>query len=223
MQNLRAIKVVFEDDYLVVVEKPSGLLAVPAPNKESRTLTSILNQQFKNRIQNLHLYPCHRLDQDTSGLIIYAWGKSNQQKLMEEFRARRVKKKYVALVHGKLARAQGTLKSFIEDVPIGGKRFHHQRKLAITQFKLLQERRGYSIVEVMPITGRTNQIRIHFQQMGNSLVGERKYAFARDFPLKFKRVALHATELEFIHPVTGKVISLKSKLPEDLIKFIEEH
>lgn len=219
----RPIEIVYEDDCLRVVNKPAGLLVVPTPKKETYTLTSILNQQFKNQENIAHLYPCHRLDRDTSGLIIYAKGKKNQDLMMQQFKLRRVKKKYIALLHGRLKNDSGTIKSFIEDIPIGAKRHFHNRALAITEYKVLEKRKGYSIVEVRPITGRTNQIRIHFQRMGNPLLGERKYAFARDYPLKFKRVVLHATGLEFSHPVTGKRINLDLALPEDIANFIKNN
>lgn len=220
MQGSRPIEIVYEDDYLVIVNKPSGLLVVPTPKKEIRTLTSILNQQCKDRLNNTHLYPCHRLDRDTSGLLIYAKGKKILQLMTEQFRSRSVKKKYIALVHGRLNQVSGTVKNFIEDIPIGGRRFRHTRKMAITRYKVLREEGNYSVVEVEPITGRTNQIRIHFQQLGHPLLGERKYCFAHDFLLKFGRVALHAAHLEFSHPVTKKTVSLSADLPADMGGFI---
>jgi len=152
--------------------------------------------------------------------VIYAKGKGNQQLMMEEFRAQRVKKKYIALVHGKLKQPEGVIKNYIEDLAIGMKKHRHERRLAITEYKVASENRGYSVVEVFPLTGRTNQIRIHFNQMGNPLLGERKYAFPRDFALKFKRVALHARQLDFFHPISRKRLTLTSALPEDMAAFM---
>ena len=96
------IPIIYEDDWLLVVNKPAGLLTVPTPRNESRTLTSILNQDAKERGLEFKLYPCHRLDRDTSGLIIYAKGPSIQKQMMDLFRQRLVSKKYIAFVHGKL-------------------------------------------------------------------------------------------------------------------------
>jgi len=214
------IEVVYEDAYLVVVNKPAGLLVVPTPKNETHTLTNILIQQFKEKFGG-PLYPCHRLDRDTSGLIIYAKDKKTRDLMMLEFKRHRVEKKYLALAHGKLKRPSGLIEGYIEDIPIGGSRHRHIPKMAITRFALLDERKDYSIVQVWPMTGRTNQIRIHFKQMGNPLLGERKYAFARDFNLKFKRVALHAAQINFRHPISGKRIILKSPLPEDMASFIK--
>ncbi|MDO8489284.1 MAG: RluA family pseudouridine synthase [Candidatus Omnitrophota bacterium] len=205
------IPIVFEDDWLLVVDKPAGLLSVPTPKNESRTLTSILNQDAQERKLGYHLHPCHRLDRETSGLVIYAKSKSIEEKMVDAFRNRKINKKYIAFVHGKLAHSQGTISSSIEG------------KSALTKYKVIQEKSNYSIVEVVPATGRTNQIRIHFKNIAHPLVGEDKFAFRKDFNLRFKRVCLHAQELELMHPVTQKPLSLRSELPLDLKKFLEEH
>jgi 23S rRNA pseudouridine1911/1915/1917 synthase len=194
------IPVVYEDDWLLVVDKPSGLLVIPTPKNEKRTLTSILG-----------LHPCHRLDRQTSGLIIYAKGKSVQKKMMDEFKQRKVKKTYIAFVQGNLAQNQGQIQN-----PIEGQN-------AITKYKVIQRIKDFTLVEVMPLTGRTNQIRIHFKQIRHPIVGETKFAFRRDFALKAKRLCLHALALEFIHPVTKKYINLSIDLPQDLKEFLEKH
>jgi 23S rRNA pseudouridine1911/1915/1917 synthase len=220
MRESRPIEIVHEDGHLIVVNKPAGLLVVPTPKQESHTLTSILNRQCASRLNDIRLFPCHRLDRDTSGLIIYAKGSRVQQLMAEQFKNHRVHKKYVALVHGRLERVEGTIKSAVEDVAIGQQKHRHQPKMAITTYKVAREGSGYSVVNVWPLTGRTNQIRIHFAQLKHPLLGERKYCFARDFTLKFRRVALHAAQLDFTHPVTGHKLNLSLPLPEDMLKFI---
>jgi 23S rRNA pseudouridine1911/1915/1917 synthase len=205
------IPIAYEDDWLVIADKPAGLLVIPTPKNESRTLTSILNEDLENRHLEYKLHPCHRLDRETSGLIIFAKGKSMQQKMMDLFSARNVKKTYLAFVQGALERPQGAINK-----PIEGRQ-------AVTQYRLLQKKNNFSVVEIMLVTGRTNQIRIHFKQIGHPLVGETKFAFRKDFPLRAKRVCLHAQGLEFIHPVTGKRISVTSPMPQDLERFISTH
>lgn len=194
------IPVIYEDDSLAVVDKPSGLLTVPTPKNERRTLTSILG-----------LYPCHRLDRDTSGLIIYAKTKLVQNKMMEEFRQRSVKKTYIAFVQGIPSRGQGVIKDRIEGLS------------AETGYKVIEKRSGFAIVEAMPTTGRTNQIRIHFKSIGHPILGETKYAFRRDFKIKAKRLCLHAAKLEFKHPENGKILRLGVGLPQDLRAFLERN
>lgn len=205
------IPVVFEDDWLLVVNKPAGLLSVPTPGNESRTLTGILNQDAQGRKLKYRLYPCHRLDRQTSGLVIYAKTKGIEAKMIDAFRGRKVHKRYIAFVHGKLPHAQGSISSAIEG------------KTARTKYKVMQEKTNYSVVEITPITGRTNQIRIHFKSILHPLVGEDKFAFRKDFALRFKRICLHAQELEFSHPVTRERVSLWLDLPDDLKKFLEGH
>lgn len=194
------IPVIYEDDWLLVVDKPAGLLTIPTPKNEPRTLTSILG-----------LYPCHRLDRETSGLIIYAKGKSIQKKMADLFKQRKVKKSYIAFIQGKPARLQGEIKNQIEGLS------------AITRYTVIEERNNFSVVQVNPITGRTNQIRIHFKLIGHPLIGEKKFAFRRDFKLKANRLCLHARTLEFVHPVSHKLISLHSELPLAMENFLQKH
>ena len=205
------IPIVFEDDWLLVADKPAGLLSVPTPKKESRTLTSILNQDAQERSLKYRLYPCHRLDRETSGLLIYAKSKSIEEKMTDAFRNRLVSKKYIAFLHGKLPQPQGVINSAIEG------------KSALTKYRVLKEKSNYSVVEVYPVTGRTNQIRIHFKHIQHPLVGGDKFAFRKDFALRAKRVCLHAKYLEFKHPQTAKTVVVESVLPEDMQKFLDEH
>ena len=205
------IPIVFEDDWLLVVNKPAGLLTVPTPKNESRTLTSILNKDAEERNLKYRLYPCHRIDRQTSGLLIYAKSKSVEAKLADAFRDRAVSKKYVAFVHGKLPKNIGQISSSIEG------------KSALTKYKVLAVKSNYSVVEVMPLTGRTNQIRIHFKNIQHPLVGEDKFVFRKDFALRFKRVCLEAKELNFRHPATGKDVRISIDLAQDLKDFLASH
>ncbi|MFH0918660.1 MAG: RluA family pseudouridine synthase [Candidatus Omnitrophota bacterium] len=205
------IPIVFEDDWLLVVNKPAGLLSVQTPKHEARTLTGILNQDALARQLKYRLHPCHRLDRETSGLLIYAKGKSVEQKMIDAFKNRLVGKKYIAFVHGKLPQPLGVISSAIEG------------KSALTKYKVIQEKSNYSVVEVAPVTGRTNQIRIHFKNIQHPLVGEDKFAYRKDFALRFKRVCLEAQELNFKHPATGKNLTLRIDLADDLTNFLAQH
>ena len=194
------IPIVYEDDCLLIADKPSGLLTVPTPKNEDRTLTSILG-----------LYPCHRLDRNTSGLIIYAKNKNLQQKMAEEFKKRKVKKVYVAFVNGSPLRREGVIENKIEGM------------FAKTQYRVIERRNDFAVVQVKPFTGRTNQIRIHFKFIGHPILGEDKYAFRKDFKIKAKRLMLHASRLEFKHPLSGKVMVINSNIPQAMKNFLKEH
>ncbi|MFA5310720.1 MAG: RluA family pseudouridine synthase [Candidatus Omnitrophota bacterium] len=194
------IPIVYEDDCLLVVDKPSGLLTVPTPKNEQRTLTSILG-----------LYPCHRLDRNTSGLIIYAKTKALQQKMADEFKKRKVNKVYVAFISGLPLKAEGIIENKIEGM------------FAKTQYRVVERRNGFTVVQARPFTGRTNQIRIHFKSIGHPILGEDKFAFRKDFKIKAKRLMLHAGRLEFKHPLSDKAIVIDSEMPQAMKNFLKEH
>jgi 23S rRNA pseudouridine1911/1915/1917 synthase len=203
-------KIIYEDEYLIVVDKPSGMLVIPTPNKETNTLTDLLNRELDERHVEANAHPCHRIDRETSGLIIYAKGKKAQQLMMEEFRKKTVKKTYVAFVHGDVRKKFDTIERDIYNKSKG------RKENAETKYTVIEKRKDFTMIEAMPVTGRTNQIRIHLKSIGHPLVGESVYAFRKDFDLKFKRVALHASYLRFTHPVTKEVMEFKSPLPEDM-------
>lgn len=203
------IPVVYEDNWFLVVDKPAGLLTIPTPKQKRHTLTNILNAQYQKKGVSFRLHPCHRLDRQTSGLIIYAKGKAMQKKMLDLFRQQKIKKTYTVFCHGYLSKARGEIKS-----PLGG-------KSAFTRYTVIQKKRGFTVLKVMPQTGRTNQIRIHLKQLGHPVVGEDKFIFRRDFKLKAKRLCLHAHELEFIHPVTKKNLRLCAELPKYLKEFLD--
>ncbi len=215
------IETLYEDAEYIVFNKPAGLLVVPSPHHESDTLVHRVNEQLKN--SSMKLYPCHRLDRDTSGLILFAKGKSNQERMMEIFKQRQIKKKYIAFVQGKIDQRVGELKGMICNPHDRPKPGQPAGKLAITRYKVVEIRKHFSIVDVEPLTGRTNQIRIQFKEIGHPLVGERKYAFARDYALKFRRTALHAQSLEWIQPVTRKKIQITCDVAKDMQEFLKKN
>lgn len=218
-----SINILYEDDHIIVFDKPTGLLVIPTPKSEQKTLVNIVNRQYASEADSPKLHPCHRIDRETSGAVIFAKGKKYQKLMMDLFKERAIEKKYIALIHGKLPAKQGQFRRPVKDI--------HQRKFkkrlpatpAITSYKVLKIRNDFSIVEVRPVTGRTNQIRIHFSQAKHPIVGDRKYAFARDYSLKFRRTALHAAELKWTHPVSRATIYVQSNLPKDMLEFINNN
>ena len=195
-------------------------MVIPAQKDQQRTLTDIVNQQFSAVGPGWRLHPCHRIDRETSGAIIYAKGKKAQQMMMDLFRRRAVAKTYIAFVHGKLKGAGGEFRRPVSDL-------YRKKSVrpapAVTKYKVLQVKRNFSVVEVRPVTGRTNQIRIHFSEAGHPLVGDRKFAFARDYGLKFRRAALHAASLAWTHPVSRQKIYVHCDLPKDMADFLSAH
>ena len=217
------IKILYEDDCYIAFDKPSGLLVIPTPQQERHTLTHIVNETFWDKKNPGRLYPCHRLDRETSGVILYAKGKKHQQLMMAEFFQRRVKKKYIAFLNGHIKPSQGEMRSRIKDIDQRKFKRHTPPLLAITRYRVTQYRKRFCVVEAYPLTGRTNQIRIQCSEGGFPILGDRKYAIARNFLLKFKRTALHASELRFAHPVYHRETRIMSPLPQDMEDFLNQH
>jgi 23S rRNA pseudouridine1911/1915/1917 synthase len=211
------IPVLYEDENCLVFNKPSGLLVVPTDKNEDRTLVNIVNEE-----QDAHgsLYPAHRLDRDTTGVILFAKGRENQEKLMQFFKDKQVNKTYIAFVHGRVAEPRGKIRIPIKDFNQRKFNPHLPAQSALTHYEVQDYYKDFTVVRVMPITGRTNQIRIHFQKIGHPLVGEDKYAFRRDFALRFRRTALHAMRLEWPKMSGEGMISIESPLSADMADFL---
>lgn len=206
-------KKIYEDKWLLVIDKPAGLLTVPAHSKFEVSLLDLLSQEYRD--EEVELFPCHRLDKETSGLVIFAKDKLTQEEIMGLFRKKEIKKEYIAIVHGWIERNPGEIRNYLRENHSSTSR----EKLAITRYHVLQKNTEYSIVKIEPLTGRKNQIRIHFKQLGHPIVGERRFAFAKDYSLQAKRLCLHATQLEFIHPRTKNNLILTSPIPSDMEEF----
>jgi len=204
------IKILYEDDYIMAVNKPPGILVIPSPKNEKNTLTDKINDELKNRNLTVKAHPGHRLDRDTSGVIIYAKGKKMQHEVMQLFHNKKVEKKYIAVASGRMSKDQGEINFNIENKP------------AVTRYKVIRKTGEFTVCEVELLTGRTNQIRIHFKDIGHPLLGESKFAFRKDFKIKFKRTALHSAWIKFPHPVTGKMMELTAPIPDDMKMFVEE-
>ena len=208
-------KIIFSDDYLVVIDKIAKVLVQPSPKREKITLTYLLQERIGKKI-----FPCHRLDRETTGLIIYAKTSQIQRKIMEEFKQREVRKAYFAFVKGNLKKKKGVLEGRIIDKE--GSRFGEKSKPAKTLYKVQKEFKDFSLVKLEPLTGRTNQLRIQLAKVGHPILGERKYAFGRDFKVKFKRLALHSCFLSFIHPISRERLTLSIDLASDMQKFLKD-
>jgi RluA family pseudouridine synthase len=207
--------VLHQDRDLLVIEKPAGLASVPSKGSQGKTVLS------KLRLQHPEAIAVHRLDQETSGVMVFARTEAMLRELTELFRTRAVEKVYWALVRGTPRPPQGTIRRPIKDLgPRAAVRA--DGKPAITHYRVTKRYHQVSLVEAQPETGRYNQIRLHFAAIGHPLVGERKYARGKDSPVKFRRVALHARSIRFDHPRTGKALKVRSRMPADLEALLQD-
>ncbi len=209
----KPFEVVFNDEYLIVVNKIAKILVQPTTNEKKNTLTTLLAKHLGAKV-----FPCHRLDKETTGLLVYAKNSQIQTDIMEQFQRGSVFKRYIAFIKGRLKDKKGLLEDYILDKD--GVKFGEKEKEAKTAYKVLKLFEYFSVLELKPYTGRTNQLRIQLAKIGHPILGEDKYAFRRDFEIKFKRIALHAFYLSFIHPVSKDVVELKIPWATDMENFL---
>lgn len=206
------VKIVYEDQYLFVVEKKAGIIC-HSPNPADETVQSILNQYLENNHQRCHAHTIHRLDRDTSGLMLFAKDKKIALKFEENWKETVYDRRYVALVHGEMSKQEGTISSWLKDnaqfVTYSSK-YDNGGKFAVTHYKLIKVSNGYSLVELKLDTGRKNQIRVHLADIGFPVVGDPKYGDGDD---KIGRLGLHAFKLCFKHPVTGQDLQFETPFP----------
>ncbi len=206
------VKIVYEDQYIFVVDKKAGIIC-HSPNPADETLQSILNQYLERNHQRCHAHTVHRLDRDTSGLMLFAKDKKTALKFEENWKETVYDRRYVALVHGEMRKTEGTISSWLKDnaqfVTYSSK-FDNGGKYAVTHYKLIKVSDGYSLVELRLDTGRKNQIRVHLADIGFPVVGDRKYGDGDD---KIRRLGLHAYKLYFKHPVTGEDLKFETEIP----------
>ena len=210
----RYVKVVYEDQYLVVIEKNIGILSMAAGHSTLNVKT-VLDDYFKRSGQKCTAHIVHRLDRDTSGLMIYAKDKQTEMLLEEDWHHTVFDRRYVAVVCGEMEEDEGTIANWLTDnsayitysspVDNGG-------KYAVTHFHVLRRSTDYSLVEYKLETGRKNQIRVHSADMGHPVCGDIKYGNGED---PIHRLCLHAYVLSFYHPITHEPMDFETPIPNN--------
>ena len=226
------LKIVYEDDDLIVVNKQPGLLTVATtPGSKETTVMSILRAYVKKQNARAGIYVVHRLDRETSGLLVFARSEELQHYMRQYWRELVTERTYIALAEGILEPREGKITTWLTEdkrnavvysspVDDGG-------DIAITNYKVLRtakgdglEAKGYSLVELHLETGRTNQIRVHLASKGCPVVGDRKYGHGNESS-PIDRLCLHAKVLEFIHPVTEKKVRFESPVPKEFNRVLQ--
>lgn len=228
------LRIIYEDDALIVVEKKNGLLTVPVNQKSSETTVfSILKEYVKKQSYRNTVHVVHRLDRETSGLLVFAKSPELQEYMRTYWRQLVTKRTYVALVEGKLAQKEGKITSWLTENPhtamVSSSPVDNGGQLAITNYKVLQEFESgvesqeseISLVELNLETGRTNQIRVHMASIGHPVVGDRKYGNGNESS-PIDRLCLHARTLEFIHPITEKKVRFEASTPKEFARIFTQ-
>lgn len=218
-----ALDIVYEDDHVLVLNKPVGLVTHPGAGNWEGTLLNALLHHASQLTGVPRAGIVHRLDKDTSGLMVVAKTLTAQTKLVRELQARTVKRTYWAVAQGELAQDAGEV-----DAPIGRHPTQRTRmavvesgKPALTRYRVLKRYRGATWVECQLATGRTHQIRVHMAHLGHPLVGDAVYAGHRKGRWDFHRQALHAVRLGFEHPASGEAMSFEAPPPDDFKHLLE--
>ena len=213
------LDVVFEDETLLVVNKPAGLVVHPGSGNWRGTLLNALLQRVPGLARIPRAGIVHRLDKDTSGLLVVAKTLPAQAGLVRQLQARTVKREYLAVAHGRIAR-DGRIEAPIGRHPVKRTRMAvvARGRPAVTHYQVLERHAGASVLRVRLETGRTHQIRVHLSSQGHPLVGDSAYGKRGGIP--FPRQALHAERLTLVHPRTGKVVSWQVDPPSDIRQLI---
>jgi 23S rRNA pseudouridine1911/1915/1917 synthase len=209
------VKIIFEDPHLIVVEKRAGLLSIATEMEREKTAYSLLSAHVKRAHSRNRIFVIHRLDRETSGLMMFAKTQAVQAALQGDWRESVLERVYAAVVEGRIAEPSGTITSWLAEnkslqmisspAPNGGQK-------AVTHYRVLKTSSRYSLVELTLETGRKNQIRVHLQDLGHSVVGDKKYGATQN---PIHRLALHARVLAFRHPVTGQSLRFESPPPKE--------
>ncbi|MCI9064123.1 MAG: RluA family pseudouridine synthase [Clostridia bacterium] len=221
------VEVIYEDNDIIVINKPKGMVVHPANGNPDGTLVNAVMAICKDSLSGIggEIRPgiVHRLDKDTSGIIIVAKNDKAHINLSEQIKNHEVKKTYIALVRGVVKEDNATI-----DMPIGRSKNDRKKmavdrngKNAVTHFKVLKRYKKYTLLEVNIETGRTHQIRVHLSHIGYPVVGDIVYSNGKN-EWKIEGQCLHAKSLEFKHPITGKQMKLAAELPEYLKNVINE-
>ena len=226
------LRVIYEDNALIIVEKKNGLLTVPYnPKSSEMTVLSILKDYVKKQSRKANVYVVHRLDRETSGVLVFAKSPELQEYMRTYWRQLVSKRTYVALVEGILEKKEGIITSWLTEdqqtMMVYSSQTDNGGQKAITHYKVVKESAvpsveqdlvdEYSLVELNLETGRTNQIRVHMQSIGHPVVGDRKYGNGNESS-PVDRLCLHAKVLEFIHPMTERKIRFEAAAPKEMLR-----
>lgn len=223
-QNI-PLDIVYEDDYIIVVNKPQGMVVHPAPGNPDGTLVNGLLYHCSLSGINGVIRPgiVHRIDKDTSGLLVVAKTNAAHESLAEQLKERKALRRYYCIVNGNIREDEGVIDKPIGRHPIDRKRMAVVAggREAVTHYKVLERFKGYSLVECRLETGRTHQIRVHMAYIGHSIVGDPVYGIKKE-RFKTDGQLLHAKTIGFVHPVTGELMEFDSELPEYFTKILNK-
>lgn len=207
------LDIIFEDNNIIVINKPSGLLTIANNKEKEKTAYHMVREYLNKKKKGSKVFIIHRLDKDTSGIVMFAKNPTIQKLLQYNWDNQVLCREYIAIVEGVLDKKTSTIKNYLKEnstTKVYSTNDKATGKLAITTYKVLKENKKYSLLQVNLKTGRKNQIRVHMSELGNPIIGDKKYGSKINI---INRLGLHASYLEVINPITNNVMKFKSKAP----------
>ena len=218
----RGLTILYEDPSLIVINKQAGLLSMATNKERDRTAYGILSDYVKKENPNNKIFIIHRLDRETSGVMMFARSEKVQQLMQESWNATTKRRTYIALVEGVPKPEQGTISSYLREgkaLIVYSSQNPGNGQLSITNYSVLKAANGYSLLELELETGRKNQIRVHMQDIGHPIVGDAKYGATTD---PIGRLGLHAEVLAFEHPITGESMRFDASVPKSFLSVMKD-
>lgn len=215
------LPIIFENDEMIVINKPSGLLSVPSDNEKGSTAYRMVTDYVQQKDKHNRIFIVHRLDEDTSGVLMFIKNKRLCDAFQDDWNNLAKKRGYYAVVEGVLKDKQKTIKSFLVKNSQNLMYSSHDKsgQFAVTHYKVMEENETYSLLDVNIDTGRKNQIRVHLGEMGHYVIGDDKYGKPSN---PIKRLGLHAYELSIIHPITKKLLTFTAPMPKEFMTLFEK-
>ncbi len=212
-QKFKEYAIVYEDQHLIVIDKAAGLLSMATVNEKQSTAFSLLSRHVKKQDRDNKIFIVHRLDRDTSGLMLFAKNEEVKKQLQEHWNETVLERTYIAVVEGRVDQQEDTITSYLSEDKVY--KMHSSSdstkgQKAISHYSVIRMNDRYSLLKINLETGRKNQIRIHMQEIGHCVVGDKKYGASTN---PIKRLGLHAQQLSFIHPASGKEMRFETKIP----------
>ena len=216
------LDIIYEDKDIIVINKKPHLLTISTENEKEKTLFHQVMLYLKKKNKANKVFIVHRLDKDTSGLIVFAKSETAKRKLQNDWE--NSKRGYITVVNGVVEKDKDTIKSYLMETKtllVYSTNNKQDGKLAITSYEKINSNKLYSLLKINIKTGRKNQIRVHLNDIGHSSVGDKKYGNIKRDPLR--RLCLHANYLEFTHPITNKKLVLETKIPSNFIDLCQNN
>lgn len=218
--RFRGMRIVYEDASVIVIDKASGLLSIASETEKTRTAYSMLSEYVKRFDPKNLIFIVHRLDRDTSGLMMFAKSKKIQEALQKDWNDSIIERSYVVVAEGLVENAEGTVTSWLKEnkaLVMYSSQTPDDGQKAVTNYRVIKSSKQFTLLEVKLETGRKNQIRVHMKDIGHPVTGDKKYG-AKQNPIG--QMGLHARVLSFKHPVSGKILRFDTPIPGKFLKVV---